>query len=126
VRKSLALALIVASAACTAFAQTNSGELRLKVTDPAGLAAQATVELSSRANEYRLRFTTDSNGTVTAKPLPFGIYEIKIQVKLLSRGLYADHEPVSMPEVEILRAALCWTWSRARLGFAGHARFVDE
>jgi hypothetical protein len=71
--------LIAALAAPALLAQANNGELRLKVTDPAGLAAKATVVLSSRANEYRHRFTTDSDGAVVAKPLPFGIYEITIQ-----------------------------------------------
>jgi len=78
-RRILLFLLVAAVCVPAAWAQTNSGELRLRVTDPAGLATQATVELSSQANEYRHRFTTDTNGTVTAKPLPFGIYEIKIQ-----------------------------------------------
>lgn len=75
----LGLFFIVTLASPAALAQANNGELRLKVTDPAGLAAKATVVLSSQANEYRHRFTTDSDGAVIAKPLPFGIYEIRIQ-----------------------------------------------
>ncbi len=75
-KRLLALFFIATS---VVLAQANNGELRLKVTDPAGLAAKATVVLSSQANEYRHRFATDSDGAVTAKPLPFGIYEIKIQ-----------------------------------------------
>ena len=75
-KRLLALFFIATS---VVLAQANNGELRLKVTDPAGLAAKATVVLSSRANEYRHTFTTDSDGAVTAKPLPFGIYQITIQ-----------------------------------------------
>jgi hypothetical protein len=60
-------------------AQSNSGELRLKVTDPAGLSARATVDISSDANEYRHRFTTDGGGAVVARPLPYGVYQIKIR-----------------------------------------------
>jgi hypothetical protein len=59
-------------------AQSNSGELRLRVTDPAGLAVKTTVELVSEANEYRSRFATDDAGTLVAKRLPFGVYVIHI------------------------------------------------
>jgi hypothetical protein len=60
-------------------AQSNTGELRLKVTDPAGLATKATVDISSDANEYRHRFTTDAAGAVVAKLLPYGVYQIKVR-----------------------------------------------
>ena len=35
------------------FAQSNTGELRLKVTDPTGLAVKSSVEMVSEANHYR-------------------------------------------------------------------------
>lgn len=71
----LVLSLLLPIAA----AQSNSGELRIKVTDPAGLAVKATVELVSEANEYRTLFAADEAGTVVASRLPFGVYNIRIR-----------------------------------------------
>jgi hypothetical protein len=62
------------------FSQSFTGELRLTVTDPAGLALKtATVQLVSEANEYRYTFTTDDQGNLDAKRLPYGIYQVQIQ-----------------------------------------------
>jgi hypothetical protein len=58
--------------------QSNTGELRLRVTDPSGLGLKSTVSLVSEANQYRYSFTTDVQGNVDAKRLPYGIYEIRI------------------------------------------------
>jgi hypothetical protein len=60
-------------------AQSNAGELRLKVTDPHGLGVRSTVELASEANQYDNTFVTDDNGVLIAKRLPFGLYRIQIQ-----------------------------------------------
>jgi hypothetical protein len=59
--------------------QSNTGELRLTVTDPGGLGVKSTVELVSEANQYRNTFSTDVRGTLSAKRLPYGIYEVEIQ-----------------------------------------------
>src|SRR5271163_83142 len=56
-------------------AQSTTGELRLTVTDPAGLALRTSVELVSQGNQYRHTFTTDDRGTLDAKRLPYGIYQ---------------------------------------------------
>jgi outer membrane cobalamin receptor len=61
------------------WAQSNSGELRLKVTDPDGLAVRATIELASEVNGFRKSLPTDEQGTLTAKLLPFGLYKLEIQ-----------------------------------------------
>jgi len=60
-------------------AQSNSGELRLKVTDPDGLALKASAELSSDALQFRRSFTTDDSGVLVARNLPFGLYRLKVQ-----------------------------------------------
>jgi hypothetical protein len=60
-------------------AQSNTGELRLTITDPAGLGVKSTVELVSQANQYRSTFTTDAQGKLDAKRLPYGIYQIQIE-----------------------------------------------
>ncbi len=61
------------------FGQSNTGELRLTITDPSGLGLRSTVELVSQSNQYRYTFTTDDHGSVDAKRLPYGIYQVQIQ-----------------------------------------------
>jgi len=61
--------------------QSSTGELRLTVTDPAGLGLKAAVELVSQGNEYRHTFTTDDQGNLDAKRLPYGIYQVRIQLE---------------------------------------------
>ncbi len=73
----LLLALFVSPSPISA--QTNTGELRLKVTDPSGLAvAKASVALRSEANEYDNTLQTDDSGRLDVLRLPFGTYQIEI------------------------------------------------
>ena len=58
--------------------ESNTGELRLKVTDPGGLGVQSRVELTSNANQIRRTLQTDDGGNAVARRLPFGIYKIRI------------------------------------------------
>jgi hypothetical protein len=58
--------------------QSNSGELRIKVTDPSGAAVRTDVELISEANEFRKTLATDDSGALTVKRLPFGVYQVQI------------------------------------------------
>ena len=62
------------------FAQSNSGELRLKVLDPAGLGVRTAVQITSKANQYRSTLTTNDQGNLDAKRLRFGIYQVQIEV----------------------------------------------
>ena len=78
------------------FAQSNIGELRLKVTDPAGLGIQSSVELVSEANHYRQSFLTDGAGDLLVKRLPFGIYNLEVR--------HATFAPASQ-SIEIRSAA---------------------
>ena len=64
--------------AFTLFAQTNTGELRLLVTDPSGAPVPATVILRSEVNQYDRTFTADSQGRLDAKRLPFGNYTVSV------------------------------------------------
>jgi hypothetical protein len=59
-------------------AQTNTGELRLKVTDPAGLGVKTSVQIVSEASEYRNMLTTTDEGKIDAQRLPFGLYHLDI------------------------------------------------
>jgi hypothetical protein len=69
----------------TVLAQSNTGELRLTVTDPSGLGVKSTVELVSEANQYRYTFTTDDQGNLDAKRLPYGIYQVQIEAPAFAR-----------------------------------------
>jgi hypothetical protein len=73
-------------------AQSNVGELRLKVTDPSGSAVKSSIELACEANQFRQTYTTDSSGTATARRLAFGLYQIDIQ----QPGFAAFHDVVEI------------------------------
>ena len=60
------------------FCQSNSGELRLKVTDPSGLGVRTTVQITSEANQYRNSLATSDQGNLDVLRLPFGIYRLDI------------------------------------------------
>src|SRR3982751_2478919 len=64
--------------AMSQFAQNNTGELRLFVTDPSGLPLQGRIELVSEANQFRERFETDAEGAITVRRLPFGTYRLAV------------------------------------------------
>jgi outer membrane cobalamin receptor len=60
-------------------AQTNTGEIRLRVTDPGGLGLKSTVEIASESNQLRQRFLTDEAGNLVARGLPFGVYTVLVE-----------------------------------------------
>ena len=49
--------------------QNNTGELRLTVTDPSGLAVKSLIQIISEANQYRRILSTDDQGTLTLQRL---------------------------------------------------------
>ena len=59
-------------------AQSNTGELRLKVTDPSGSPVKTTVQIVSEANQYRNTLATDDQGDLDVQRLPYGVYQIEI------------------------------------------------
>ena len=61
------------------FAQSNTGELRLKVLDPSGLGLKSSVSLVSEANHYRESLQTDEGGNLMIKRLPFGVYRLEVR-----------------------------------------------
>jgi len=61
-----------------AFAQSDFGELRIKVVDQAGLPVPGTVEIVSQANQVQRTVETDREGSAAAKRLPFGMYSIRV------------------------------------------------
>src|SRR5579863_784554 len=73
------LLIVILARGSGVYAQTNTGELRLKVTDPSGLGLKTKIEISSSANQYRSILTTDDAGNATARSLPYGVYRITVE-----------------------------------------------
>jgi TonB-dependent Receptor Plug Domain len=61
------------------FCQSNRGELRLQVTDPAGFGVKTTVEIVSEATGYRNTLSTTDQGLLDVQRLPYGVYQIEIR-----------------------------------------------
>jgi len=78
-RHRLVVILGLLAFALSARAQSNVGELRLKVTDPSGSAVKSSIELVCDANQFRQTYVTDSSGVATARHLAFGVYEIDVR-----------------------------------------------
>lgn len=78
-RRRKAAAAIWVFCAVPMLAQSNSGELHLKVVDPAGLGVKATVEVVSEANQYRNALVTNEQGELVVQRLPYGIYQVEIR-----------------------------------------------
>jgi len=61
------------------YAQSNVGELRLKVADPHGLGVKASVTIRSEAVHLQRSLATDDTGSLTARNLPFGTYQLMVE-----------------------------------------------
>jgi hypothetical protein len=72
-------AAMVLFCAVPLFCQSNSGELRLKVTDPDGLGVRTTVQIVSQANQYRNTLTTNEQGRLDVQRLPYGLYQLEVR-----------------------------------------------
>ena len=59
--------------------QVNDGELRLRVTDPSGLALRTPIQIASKANQYRSTAFTSDRGELDLQRLPYGIYRLDIE-----------------------------------------------
>ncbi len=71
-------AILLFCAALPAISQTNSGELRMTVTDSTGHPVQAEIQIISEANQYKAELETNREGLLTIQSLPFGIYRLEI------------------------------------------------
>jgi hypothetical protein len=75
----LLTALALLGIALSARGQVNTGELRVRVTDPVGLGVKASITVSSEANQYRKQFSTSDAGEADIKKLAYGIYLLSIE-----------------------------------------------
>jgi hypothetical protein len=73
------LGVILVLSAASLFGQVNNGELHLKVTDPSGVGVKTTVQITSKANQYRTILPTNEQGYLHVQRLPYGIYQLEIQ-----------------------------------------------
>jgi outer membrane cobalamin receptor len=60
------------------FGQSNTGELRVTVTDSSGFPLPGPVQVVSEANEFSQRIETDSAGVAIVRRLPFGAYRVAV------------------------------------------------
>jgi len=72
------IAAAVLLLAAVQFGQSNTGELRVFVTDSTGLGVQSNVELVSESSQVRQTFETGPEGTLVARRLPLGRYRVSV------------------------------------------------
>jgi hypothetical protein len=58
--------------------RTNTGELRLTVSDPSGAGVKSTILIVSEANQFRASLSANDRGELDVQRLLFGIYLIEI------------------------------------------------
>jgi hypothetical protein len=90
-------------------AQTNTGELRVKVSDPSGAAVRAGIVLTSEGNDYRNALSTNEVGYLSVQRMPFGIYRLEVhregfaefsqQVEIRSRIAIEVDVKLALPSV---------------------------
>lgn len=98
--------LIFLSAAFAAFGQANTGELRIHVTDPAGLGVQTEVLIVSEANGYRRNLATDNSGNLAVERLPLGVYQIQIAHRGFEESIHTVEIHSSVPIEYAIRLEL--------------------
>jgi TonB-dependent Receptor Plug Domain len=74
-----AITILLLAVGWPLLAQVNTGELRMRVTDPAGLSLKALITVSSDADQYRNQFATDDGGLVDIQGLAYGIYLVNAE-----------------------------------------------
>lgn len=80
-RTFLALAGLWLSPAVPVVAQSQRGQLRLEVRDPAGSGVTAHGEILSQGNDFQRSFQVGSDGNCLLQDLPFGIYRLALQAE---------------------------------------------
>jgi len=73
------ISLFLLGTAWSMLAQVNTGELHLKVMDPAGHGLRALVAVSSEGNGYSEDFSTSDSGDIDIKALAYGVYLVRAE-----------------------------------------------
>jgi len=94
------LALLLVSAVL--LAQSNVGELRVKITDQAGLPIPCTVEVVSQANEVRQKLDTDAAGTLADDAVTRGRSADETVTSVETFTGSAFHAPVAARPIIVL------------------------
>ena len=89
-RKALILAVLLW--VLPLLAQSNTGELRLTVTDPSGSGVKSDVTLFSGANQYNQTLVSDNAGVLDIERLPLGPYQLTVK----SKGFAEYSQPVEI------------------------------
>ena len=105
------------------FGQSNSGGLRLKVVDPAGLGLQTSVELISESNHFQQTYVTDEGGMLVARNLPFGVYHVG--VKRSGFAFYATNIEVRSAIAAELRVQLSVAATQTAVNVSDSDTLVD-
>ncbi len=87
-------------------AQSNAGELRLKITGPDNLPLKAAVELSSDALQFHRSFSADDAGQLIVRNLSFSRYRLQVQRESFSAydGLIDIHS--ALPTDYIIKLSI--------------------
>ena len=112
------LFVLMLLAALEAFAQGNSVELRIKVTDLVGLGIACNVDVASEPNHYHHSFTTGDDGKLTITDLQQGDYLLQLRFgggygrpQITGRSLHcATHSDVGYTALSltILLGEICY------------------
>lgn len=86
--------------------QSNTGDLRLKVTDPSETGVRVDVQIVSQANQYRAELTTDNEGNLKAQRLPYGIYQVQIKQPGFAEASESIEIRSSLPTVRTIQLNL--------------------
>jgi hypothetical protein len=83
------LTSILFALALLQFSQTESADLRVRVSDSSGLPLESSVELLSEGNQFRAEYQTDAAGALLVRRLPFGSYRV-----IVTRDAFAPFSTV--------------------------------
>ena len=102
----ISILLFALGAARNVSAQVNTGELRLRVTDPAGHGLQASVTVASAADPYRNTFLANASGQVDIKSLAYGVYLVRAQKPGFATAVETVEVRSALPAEHALRLAI--------------------
>ena len=94
-RRFFHFAILFLFSALPLLAQSNAGELRVKVTGPGGQPLKASIDLSNDSIQFHRSFSADDAGLSVIRNLPFGMYQLKVQ----QEGFAAYNGPIEIHSV---------------------------